>query len=149
MRLDTARKRIVLPGVVVLALAIPVSTADAASFVARLKAPGHHPTVGKRWPITVSARTRSGRPLRATAYYQFLYGGQVVSTQYPSPHSRPGQCPGGDSCRHSPYPFRGRYRDRTIVWPARAVGYRLVFRVVVHARGRGTKKLNYWVRVRR
>jgi len=139
MRLDTARRRILIPAVVVLALAVPVSTAEAASFVAGLRAPGHHPTAGKAWTIKVTARTRSGRPLRATAYYQFLYGGQVVSTQYPSPHAPP---------RHSPYPFKGSFKD-PIVWPARAVGYRLVFRVVIHAKGRGTKKLSYSVRVRR
>jgi hypothetical protein len=139
MRFDILRGPILLPAIAVLALSVPLSSAEAASFVAGLRAPGHHPTAGRAWTIKVTARTRSGRPLRATAYYQFLYGGRVVSTQYPSPHTPP---------RHSPYPFRGSYKD-PIVWPARAVGYRLVFRVVVHAKGRGTKKLGYWVRVRR
>jgi hypothetical protein len=142
-------KRTLIVGAAAVGLLVPSSSADAASFVARLKASGHHPKAGKRWPIRVSARTRSGRPVRAKAYYQFVYGGQVVSTQYPNPHSRPGRCPGGGGCRTSPYPFRGSFRDPTIVWPRRAVGFSLTFRVVVKSRGRGTRKLNYAVRVRR
>jgi hypothetical protein len=142
-------KRTLVAGVAALGLLAPASVADAATFVARLKASGHNPKAGKRWPIRVSASTRSGKPVRATAYYQFLFGGQVISTQYPSPRSRPGACPGGSGCRRSPYAFRGSFRDPTIIWPRRAVGYRLTFRVVVKGRGRGTKKLNYAVRVRR
>jgi hypothetical protein len=149
MPLTASWKPTLVAGAAALGLLVPTSTADAASFVARLKASGHHPKAAKRWPIRVSAQTRSGRPVRARAYYQFLYGGQVVSTQYPNPHSRPGHCPGGSGCRRKPYPFRGSFRDPTIVWPRRAVGYRLTFRVVVKSRGRGTRKLNYAVRVRR
>jgi len=149
MALAVSWKRTLVAGAAALGLLVPASSADAASLVARLKASGHHPKAGKRWPIRVSASTRSGRPVRARAYYQFLYSGQVVSTQYPNPRSRPGRCPGGRGCRRSPYPFRGSFRDPTIVWPRRAVGYRLTFRVVVKSRGRGTRKLNYAVRVRR
>jgi hypothetical protein len=149
MDLPIPWKRALAAGIAALGLLVPASSADASSFVARLKASGHHPKAGKRWPIRVSARTRSGRAIRATAYYQFLYGGQVVSTQYPNPRSRPGVCPGGSGCRRSPYPFRGSFRDPTIVWPRRAVGYSLTFRVVVKSKGRGTRKLNYSVRVRR
>jgi hypothetical protein len=128
------------PLILAAALLAPASPASAASFVATLKAPTHHPKAGKHWTITVSARTRSGHKLHATAVYKFLYQGQVVSTQYPSPH-HPG-------ARHSPYRFYGSYRD-PIPWPARAVGQPLVFRVVVSVRGRGTRTLNYAVRVRR
>ena len=149
MGLTMSWRRTLVAGIAAFGLLVPASVAEAASFVARLKAPGHHPKAGKRWTIKVSARTRSGKPVRARAYYQFLYGGQVVSTQYPSPRSRPGQCPGGSGCRRSPYPFRGSYRDPTIVWPRRAVGYRLTFRVVVKTKTRGTRKVGYWVRVRR
>jgi hypothetical protein len=112
----------------------PASPAEP-GFVARLKAPGHHPTAGKRWPIRVTARTKSGKAVHATAYYQFLYGGQVVATRYPFKRS-------------TPYAFKGSYRDRTVTWPARAVGYRLTFRVVVETKSRGTRHLDYWVRVR-
>jgi len=143
-------KRVLLPAVLGVALLVPVAPpAEAASFVARLKASGHHPKAGKRWPIRVSARTRSGRPLRARAHYEFYFRGRKVSTQYPNPGARPGRCPGARGCRERPYRFRGSFRDRSIVWPRRAVGIRLTFRVVVRVRGRGTRKLDYWVRVRR
>lgn len=116
-----------------------VSPAGAASFRATLEAPGHHPKANRSWTITVTATTASGKPLRATAYYQFLFNGQVVATRYPSPH-------GPD--RHSPYAFRGSYRD-PILWPAQAVGQPLTFRVVVTVPHRGKKVLDYAVRVRR
>lgn len=134
------RARLVAGLLSIAALLAVAAPASAASFVAHLSAPGHHPKAGHRWPITVSARTASGAPLRATATYQFLYHGQRVNTQYPSPHG---------PTRHSPYPFRGSFRDASFTWPARAVGYPLTLRVVVSVRGRGTKHLDYWVRVRR
>jgi hypothetical protein len=123
------------------AVLVPAAPASAASFVARLKAPNHSPKAGtKHWRITVTARTNSGRALRATAVYQFLYNGQRVSTQNPNPgHSTAGP---------RPYSFKGRYRD-TILWPRRAVGYPLTFRVVVSVRGRGHRNLDWAVRVRR
>src|SRR5690606_27209038 len=117
---------------------------------ARLSAPTHTPKANKRWPITVTARTNSGKPLRAKATYQFLYNGQVVATRYPSPRANPNsKCSKQGTCRHSPYRFKGRMRDRTITWPRRAAGMRLTFRVVVVAKGRGKVNLDYAVRVRR
>jgi hypothetical protein len=146
----TARRtRIVVPLVALLALLVPASAADAASFVAHLKAPTHSPKAGKRWPIKVTATTRSGKGVRASAYYQFVYNGSVVRKTYPTPSARPGRCPGHRGCRTSPYPFRGSFRDPSIVWPKRAVGFPLTFRVVVDAGRRGTKKLDYRVRVKR
>jgi hypothetical protein len=123
------------------ALAVVAAPASAADFVARLKAPGHTPKAGtKNWKITVTARTRSGKPVRATAVYKFLFNNQVVSTQNPWPgHSRGGP---------RPWRFRGKYRD-TILWPARAAGFPLTFRVVVSSPGRGTVNLDWKVRVRR
>lgn len=132
-------RRTVLPVLVAGALLVPVAPASAASFKAHLKAPGHHPKAGKHWTIKVTVKSRSGKRLRASAYYQFVFHGQVVSKQYPSPHRPP---------RDKPWHFKGHYRD-PVVWPARAVGYPLKFRVVVHVKGRGTKHLNYRVRVRR
>jgi len=140
--MTTMRARLLaILGSIVLLLAAGAVPASAASFVARLKAPNHSPKGGtKSWRITVSAHTRSGRPLRATAVYKFLYNGQVVSTQNPWPgHSRGGP---------RPWTFRGRYRD-TILWPARAAGYPLTFRVVVSVKGRGSVNLDWKVRVRR
>lgn len=123
------------------AVLIPAAPASAASFVARLRAPDHRPKAGARdWAITVTAKSRSGRALRAVAVYQFLYNGQKVSTQYPNPgHPRGGR---------RPYRFTGRYRD-TILWPPRAVGYPLTFRVVVSVPGQGRVNLDWAVRVRR
>jgi hypothetical protein len=115
--------------------------ADAASFVMKLKTPRSQPRVNKGWKITVIARTRSGRALRARAYYQFLYNGQVVSVQYPSPGRPPGSA-------HKPYRFRGRYSDK-LVFPPRSRGIPLKLRVVVKVKGRGTKHRDKRIRVRR
>ena len=114
--------------------------ATAASFVATLKAPTHHPRANANWWITVSARTSSGRPLRASAFYEFMYQGQVVSTQYPSPRT--------GATRHAPWTFSGSFRD-AVQWPRRSVGVPLTFRVVIRVTGRGQVNVDYWVRVRR
>jgi hypothetical protein len=127
-------------GALVAALLCLAAPAGAATFRATLHAPNHHPKAGDRhWFITVTARTPSGHPLRATAYYQFLFRGRVVSTQYPNPKSRKGT-------RHSPWSFRGRYRD-SILWPKRAIGFPLTFRVVVKVKGRGVRKLDWAIKV--
>jgi hypothetical protein len=125
----------------VAALLIPAGSASAAAFKASLKAPNHSPKGGaKSWHITVSATSNSGKPLKATAVYEFLYNGQKVSTQYPNP----GHPKGGTH----PYSFKGSYKD-TILWPARAAGYQLTFRVVVSVRGKGHQNLDWKVRVHR
>ena len=121
----------------------------AGSFVATLKAPTHNPKADRFWRITVTARSTSGKALRATAKYQFVFNGQVVATRYPSPNADPSSaCAKAGNCRHSPWTFRGRFRD-TLTWPARSVGTALTFRVVVKVKDRGTKNLDYAVRVRR
>lgn len=136
------RARILLAAMTaVAALLIVAGPASAAAFKATLKAPNHSPKAGgKNWHITVTARSNTGRALRATAYYEFLYDGQKVSTQYPNP----GHPTGGKR----PYSFRGSYRD-TILWPARAAGYELTFRVVVAVAGKGRQNLDWKVRVHR
>ena len=140
-------------GILMLALvasAVIAAPASAASFRATLHVPGHHPKANARWPVTVTARTSSGKALRATATYQWLYNHQVVATRYPSPNVNPNsKCSRAGTCRHSPWPFTGKMRDATFTWPARSVGFALTFRVVVKVKGRGTKKLDYAVRVRR
>ncbi len=117
------------------ALLIPASSAEAGGWAVKLKAPGHHPVHDQGWPIKVSARTRSGKKLHATALYKYLYQGKVVATS--SPYK---------ATSTKPYPFFGTFKD-VIKWPARSVGYRLTFRVVVKARGRGKKHVDYWVQV--
>jgi hypothetical protein len=105
------------------------ATGGAASgFRATLSVPGHYPRAGRSWPVTVTA-SYNGRAVTANVRYLFLYGGQVVS-------------------RQSNYRFHGHFTDRAFTWPARAVGYPLTFRAVVSS-SRGSRKLDYWVRVRR
>ena len=48
-------------------------------FRAKLQAPGHNPKADQNWPIKVTVRSLSGRPLRGSIYYQFVFSGQVVS----------------------------------------------------------------------
>jgi hypothetical protein len=123
------------------ALLLAASSASAAAFKATLDAPNHSPKGGgKNWDITVTAKSRSGRPLKATARYEFYFDGQRVSTQYPNP----GHPKGG----RKPYHFKGHYKD-TILWPPTAVGHPLTFRVVVGVRGKGSVKLDWKVRVHR
>lgn len=122
------------------ALLVPASSAEAARFVVHFRAAGHHPEVGKLWRITVTAkRRRSHRPIHAAAFYQFVAGGSVVSTQYPAPR-------GGHATR--PYRFFGRFSD-TLKFPARSLGQPLTFRVVVRAGRLGTAHVDYRIRVRR
>jgi hypothetical protein len=140
-----------LPVVVAGAFLVPAAPAAAAACpVAHLSAPTHHPKAGARWPITVTCRTSSGKGIRATATYQFIFDGQVVATRYPSPKADPNsKCSKAGTCRHSPYPFTGRMRDSTFTWPRRAVGIPLKLRVVVRVRGKGSVNLDYAVKVRR
>jgi hypothetical protein len=136
--------------VLAVALLAPAAPAAAAPCVATLRAPTHHPKAGKLWPVTVTCRTRSGKAVRATATYQFIYNGQVVHTAYPSPNANPkSACSKAGTCRHSPYPFKGRMRDGTFVWPRRAVGIPLKLRVVIRVRGKGSMHLDYAVKVHR
>jgi hypothetical protein len=124
-----------------LVLLLPASVASAAAFKATLDAPNHSPKGGgKNWDITVTAKSNAGKPLTATARYEFYFDGQRVSTQYPNP----GHAKGGTK----PYRFKGRYRD-TILWPPTAVGHPLTFRVVVSVHGKGSVNLDWKVRVHR
>jgi hypothetical protein len=132
-----------------LALAGPASPA-VPPFKATLKATTHSPKATRAWPITVTVRSNSGKALRATATYQFVYNGQVVATRYPSPNAPvTSKCSKEGTCRKSPWPFKGTLRDRTVTWPARSAGIALNFRVVVKVKGLGTRNLDYSVRVRR
>jgi hypothetical protein len=120
------------------------TAATAAPFKVRLRTPHHQPRVCRDWPIKVIVRSHSGHKLRASAKYQFLHAGQVVSTQYPDPHG-PKNCQAGR--RSSPWHFRGSFRD-VLQFPSYSVGYRLTFRVVVHVRHRGTVHRDHRIRVR-
>jgi hypothetical protein len=133
-----------------LALVVAAPATSATPFVARLKAGTHHPKANAAWPITVTVRSSSGKALRATATYQFVFNGQVVATRQPSPNSPlKAKCTKDGTCRKTPWPFTGRFHDATVTWPARSAGVALTFRVVVKVKGMGTKNLDYAVRVRR
>jgi len=137
------RSRLVLVPLVAVALLAPAASAQAAGFVAHLSAPTHHPLANKLWHIKVTATTSSGKPLKATASYEFVYAGQVVAKRNPSPKS-PCDQNGGPR----PLSFTGKYGD-DILWPPRSIGIPLTFRVVVKVKGRGVKKLDYKVVVRK
>jgi len=109
-------------------------------FKATLKTPKTQPKVGKLWDITVTAKSNSGKPLKASAFYQFVFNGQVVSTQYPAPGTK------GVGIRHSPWKFTGHFSDQ-LLFPARSAGIPLTLRVVVTSTGHGTVKLNHNIRV--
>ena len=130
------RRRLALSAVCLVTLLAVAAPAQA--FVVHLKAPNHHPTAGKRWPIKVTARTGSGTPLHAKASYKFLFQGQVVATRYPSPHG---------PTTHHPYKFFGHFRDASVTWPKRSVGIRLTFRVIVKAKGHGKEHADFRVKV--
>jgi hypothetical protein len=123
---------------VCVAVSLPV-VAQAASFKATLKTPHGQPRANHNYVITVTATSNAGKPLKATAYYEFLFQSQVMSTQYPSPGQKPGT-------RHSPWSFTGHYTDE-LQFPARAEGIPLTLRVVVSAKGHGTINLDKAVRV--
>jgi len=95
-----------------------------------LHAPGHNPKVGK-WPITVIL-TKGGKPIFGRVSYQFLYGGQVVSSQ---------------PVRFRSPTFVGTFHD-TIIWPATSVGYPLTLRILIQT-SYGPTHIDYTVQVRR
>jgi hypothetical protein len=120
------------------------AASSAQAFTASLQAPTHHPQAGKHWPIKVGAH-QHGKAIHASAFYQFLFSGNVVQSCTPIPNK-----PGGKKCNDGksakPWHFNGSFRD-VVVWPKRAIGYPLTFRVVIHARHGGTKHVDYPVRV--
>jgi hypothetical protein len=90
---------------------------------ATLQAGTHTPKVGVKWPLTVTA-TLNGKPAHATAYYQFLFGGTVVSTTYVLGNKH--------------FSFSGHYSD-TLVFPPASSGEPLTLSVVIKAAGHTVK----------
>jgi opacity protein-like surface antigen len=111
-----------------LALALPASAvAAAAPFTARLQAPNHSPTAGKKWYITVTV-THGKTKLSGSVSYQFLYNGSDV----------------GNQKGHS---FKGGVYHDWLLFPALAVGHPLTLRVVVKT-SYGTVYLPWAVQVK-
>ena len=88
--------------------------------VAMKPPPTHQPKVNTNVWITVTATLR-GKPAHATAKYQFLFAGAVISTQYPRYDKH--------------FTFTGHFTDN-LVFPAQSVGEPLTLRVVIAAGGR-------------
>jgi hypothetical protein len=94
--------------------------------------PTHSPKDNVKEPITVTA-TLNGKPAsHATAFYEFLFAGAVVSTQYV------------DGNKH--FSFNGHYSDTLGPFGASAVGQPLTLRVVVKDAGH-TVNLNWAITV--
>lgn len=131
---------------VVAAALVAVSAASAATtsskdgpLTATFSAGTNHPNCKQKWPITVTARFR-GKPAHAKAFYQFLSGHTVVSTQYPFAHTR-----------RNPHKriwyFYNRFTDNTFgPFGALAVGQAITVRAVVKA-GPYTAYPSYSVKV--
>jgi hypothetical protein len=124
----TRTRRSTVSLAVLLALAATTAAASASAPVKERSGPlsvtfvpsTHTPKVNAKWPLSVTA-TLSGKPAaHATAAYQFLFGGLVVSTQYPR------------SNKH--FTFTGHFRD-DLVFPASSLGQPLTLRVVIKASG--------------
>jgi len=108
---------------------------------ATFSAPTHYPNCKQRWPVTVTA-TWNGHPAHASAKYQFLYNGSLVSTQYPFGGTR-------RNPHYHWYVFRGRFYDNTFgPFGALSVGRKLVVRAVV-SDGRYTAYPGTWVVVQK
>jgi hypothetical protein len=102
-----------------------VVTGSSGSVAATMHAAGHHPRVGKPWPISFAA-TDAGKPAHAEVSYEYLFAGQVVA-------------------HRSHYKFTDSFHD-TFKWPSSAVGFPLTFRAVITSGG-VTLNLDYAVQV--
>jgi hypothetical protein len=99
----------------------------------------HHPSCKQKWPVSVTA-SLDGKPAHATAFYQFMYNGQVVAKRYPyaaTPRNRQNRI----------WHFFGHFTDNTFgPFGALSVGQPLTVRAVVQA-GRYTAYPSYSVTV--
>ncbi len=111
----------VLIGLLV-ALAVP-SSALASAFTIRLSAPNHAPLANNsNWWLTVYVTRGSQKLSGKVVHYQFLYQGQVVSTQ-----------PAGDKANHYGEFTKGKFVDN-LNWPPDSAGQHLTLRVVVQTK---------------
>jgi hypothetical protein len=100
------------------------STYRAGPLTATFSASTHTPNCKQKWPVTVTAKLR-GKPAQATAFYQFLFAGQVVSTQYPFGATR-------KNPHNHLWRFYGSFTDNTFgPFGSASVGQPLAIRAVV------------------
>jgi hypothetical protein len=110
-------------------VAVGVASASVVSYTsgpltATFAAGTHHPNCKQYWPVTVTARYH-GQPAHAIAWYQFLYNGRVVGTEYPFGGKR-------QNPHYQKYHFYNSFTDTTFgPFGALSVGRRLTVRAVV------------------
>jgi hypothetical protein len=97
------------------AASTPLVKGSSGPLSATLEPSTHTPKVNTKWPVTVTA-TLKGKPAHAGAYYEFLFAGQVVSTQYVR------------NDKH--FSFTGHFSDQ-LLFPAESAGEPLTLRVVI------------------
>jgi hypothetical protein len=132
--------------VLTLGLAVFAGAAVAASgsytsgpLTATFSANGTHPNCKQIWPVTITARWH-GKPTNATAYYQFLYSGQLVATVQVFSATR-------KNPHNHLWHFYGSVYDNTFgPFGALSVGWRLDVRAVVQV-GRYTAYPGLYVTV--
>ena len=118
-----SRRALAVAGLAALLLAAPLAGARPSALKVTLTAPGHTPTIGKRWHYTVHA-TNGGKPVagRITAQIVDPLGGahpvDFGTTKKPIVNR----------------PFTGVFRD-FVLWPGDSRGIPLRFRVIVVAAG--------------
>jgi hypothetical protein len=126
LRVATALAGTLLGGLALFSAAALAATGTYKSgpLTATFSASGTRPNCKQLWPVTITARY-NGRPTNATAYYQFLYRGQVVSTVQvfggtkKNPHSHL-------------YHFYSKVYDNTFgPFGSLSVGYKIDVRAVV------------------
>ena len=133
------------------ALLVGAPLASAASFVSHFHAPNHSPTAGKKWPVTVTATTKSGKKLHATALYEIVEPTSgFVCKEGPDPGhpSKSAKCAAGPR-GSKPWPFVGVMHDNTFIWPREAAIGKLILKTVVTVKGMGTITHSWAVRVHR
>jgi len=101
------------------AAAATVIKGSSGPLVATLTPSTHTPKINTLVPIAVTA-TLSGKPAHATAAYEFVFAGAVVSTQYPRNNKH--------------FSFSGHFSDQ-LNFPASSLGFTLTLRVVIKAAG--------------
>jgi len=112
----------------------PMTASSGPLKVTLVPPPTHTPTASAKVPISVTA-TLSGKPVRgATAKYEFLFGGAVVSTQYPRYDKH--------------FTFDGHFSDTLGPFGAEAEGEPLTVRFVIADAGH-TVNFNWAIDVAR
>jgi hypothetical protein len=108
--------------------------ASVVPFTIKIEGATHTPKANAKWPVTIVATTRSGKPVAGKLTMRILVGGTQVGTV--------------DNGRI--YRFLGSWHEKPgheITWPTAAIGEPVVFQAVVTVHGT-TRKANYKISVR-